>query len=75
MKKLIGSQLLVLFVGAAFAWFTFSRELDLWLDGGKCVEGCGANIPNPFLTPCFFGAVFFTVALILSVLIFVKNRK
>ena len=76
MEKIIKIQFYVLFAGTVFAWGNFSYELYSWLNQKNCELGCqafGPN-PNPFLTPCFFGALFFLTALILNILI-LKSLK
>ena len=68
MEKIIKTQFYVLLAGTVFAWGNFGYELYSWLNQKNCELGCqafGPN-PNPFLTPCFFGAIFFTIAFILS---------
>lgn len=47
--------------------FNFYMELADWLAKRACTAGCGAGAVNPFLTPCFFGAIFFIIAFILSI--------
>jgi hypothetical protein len=74
MKKIIISQFIILLVGTVFAWFNFAVELKSWLGQGTCIAGCVAGAANPFLTPCFYGAIFFTVAFILSAVLFKKNK-
>ncbi|MFA5029765.1 MAG: hypothetical protein WC518_03405 [Patescibacteria group bacterium] len=73
MKKIIIIQLLVLLAGALFAWFNFYKELAAWLNQTACTFGCTGS-ENPFITPCFYGALFFTVALILSIFLTKKNK-
>jgi len=75
MKKIIIIQFIVLLIGTAFAWFNFSKELIDWLAKLACTTGCAAGLVNPFLTPCFYGAIFFTLAFILSAIILKKNQK
>lgn len=67
MKKLIKIQFFVLLAGTLFAWSVFSIELYSWIKDITCPVGCPVNSPNPFLTPCFGGATFFLIALILSI--------
>ena len=69
MKNIIVSQFIVLLVGTVFAWGNFSYELYLWLNRQACTIGCYAttgSLVNPFFTPCFYGALFFLTAFILS---------
>jgi hypothetical protein len=75
MKKIIIIQFIVLLLGTVFAWFNFTKELIDWLAKRACTTGCAAGLVNLFLTPCFYGAIFFTIALILSVIILKKSQK
>ncbi|MDH4330096.1 MAG: hypothetical protein OEV93_00915 [Candidatus Moranbacteria bacterium] len=72
MKSLAQQQFYVLLFGTVFAWVNFGRELNDWLHHRACTTGCPVGMTNPFLTPCFFGALFFTIALVYSFLIFKK---
>jgi len=74
MKKVILAQFIVLFCGTIFAWVNFAKELTSWLSNTSCTIGCTAGAANPFLTPCFGGAIFFSIALILSFIIVKKSR-
>ena len=74
MGKIILAQFIVLLAGTLFAWFNFATELINWLNSRACAVGCAAGVANPFLTPCFYGAIFFTVAFVLSAII-LKNKK
>jgi len=74
MKKLIITQFIILLAGTLFAWGNFTYELINWLNKKACTTGCAAGLVNPFLTPCFFGAIFFTLAFIFSVIILKKNK-
>ncbi len=62
-------QFFVLLGGTLFAWYNFISEFIAWRKGEKCKTGCPTNVKNPFLSPCFGGAVFFTIALILNILV------
>jgi hypothetical protein len=77
MKKLIISQFVVLLLGTIFAWANFVWELVAWLNSEPCPTGCviSAEPVNPFLTPCFYGALFFLIAFILSFFILRFSRK
>jgi len=74
MRKIIWLQFIVLLTGTIFAWSNFTLELVNWLNKKACTTGCAVGLVNPFYTPCFYGAVFFALALILSVMI-VRGRK
>jgi hypothetical protein len=73
MRKIIIAQFIVLLAGTAFAWFNFYIELTDWLAKRACTTGCAEGIVNPFYTPCFFGAIFFTIAFILNILLVRKK--
>ncbi len=74
MKKIITTQFIILLIGTFFAWGNFIYELVNWLDKRACTFGCTQGLVNPFLTPCFYGALFFLAAFILSISLF-KNRN
>lgn len=52
--------------GTVFAWFNFYLEFSGRCD--SCSSGeCSPKVKaNPFISKCFFGAVFFTLALALA---------
>jgi hypothetical protein len=72
MKKIIKIQFGVLLLGTVFAWGNFGIELVDWINKRECSTGCAVGLVNPFLTPCFYGAIFFLVAFILNSLILKK---
>ncbi|MFA5355307.1 MAG: hypothetical protein WC302_01015 [Candidatus Paceibacterota bacterium] len=75
MRRIILTQFIVLLIGTVFAWLNFFNELMNWLSGSTCATGCATGLANPFLTPCFYGAIFFTIAFILGVVILKRARK
>lgn len=75
MKKLIKIQFFVLFAGTIFAWGNFFVEFNDWIHERVCTTGCAVGLVNPFLTPCFYGAIVFLIAFILSVLMVKESRK
>ncbi len=75
MKKTITIQFVVLLVGTLFAWANFAYELINWLNRQQCQFGCSVGLVNPFLTPCFYGAVFFLAAFILNIYIGREFKK
>jgi hypothetical protein len=75
MKKIILIQFIVLLIGTLFAWFNFVQELINWLQKRACTTGCAIGLSNPFLTPCFYGAIFFTIAFVLSVILLKKSKN
>lgn len=74
MKKLILTQFFILLAGTLFAWTNFSIELIDWINKRACTTGCAVGLVNPFLTPCFYGAIVFTMAFILSAMMMKKSR-
>lgn len=77
MKKLINIQFYILLVGTVFAWSNFFIELFDWMNNQACTTGCSASgeVVNPFFTPCFYGAIFFALAFIVSIMMMIKGRK
>jgi len=77
MRKIILAQFFILLVGTVFAWSNFTLELFNWLNNRACTTGCSAsdNVVNPFLTPCFYGAIFFTLAFLLSLVLALTSGK
>lgn len=75
MKRIIILQFIVLLVGTVFAWFNFISELLNWLAKRVCTTGCAVGLVNPFFTPCFYGAIFFSMAFILSIIILTKTKE
>lgn len=78
MKKVIISQFIILLVGTVFAWGNFFYELYLFWQKRACTTGCYAAagpLVNPFFTPCFYGAIFFAVAFILSIVLLRSQLK
>jgi hypothetical protein len=73
MKKIIIAQFIVLLLGTIFAWTNFVIELVNWMGKKSCGLGCSSGT-NPFVTPCFYGAIFFLVAFILSAVILKKSK-
>jgi len=66
------AQFIVLLCGTLFAWGNFGYELYNWMKHKKCTTGCTVGV-NPFLTPCFYGAIFFTIAFVLSSMILMNS--
>ena len=70
MKKLILMQFYVLLGGTVFAWYNFFKELT----GSSSCVSCSQGSLDKLFTPCFGGAIFFTIAFILN-LILLKNKN
>jgi hypothetical protein len=67
-KKIINRLFWILLVGTVFAWSNFFYELYLYMNSEVSAISCGnfqegSALPNPFLTPCFYGAIMFALAL------------
>jgi hypothetical protein len=75
MEKIIMALFVVLLLGTLFAWINFVIEFIAWRRNKLCKTGCtpGGKVVNPFLTPCFYGAIFFTIAFKLSFILLVNN--
>jgi len=73
MQKLILIQFFILLGGTIFAWSNFVIELIDWMKNRACTTGCAAGAVNPFLTPCFYGALFFGIAFILSLMLLLRS--
>lgn len=75
MKNILINQFIVLLIGTLFAWGNFGYEFYKWKCSNELV-GCAIYTQNPFLTTCFYGAIFFTIAFILNIISIRKlNRK
>ena len=75
MKRLITSQLIILLAGTLFAWGNFIVELVDFLNKRACSTECVVGVVNPLLTPCFYGAIVFTIAFVLSAVILKKYKQ
>jgi hypothetical protein len=75
MKKLIWIQFFVLLAGTLFAWTNFTIEMIDFLNKRACSTGCVVGVVNPLLTPCFYGAIVFTIAFVLSAMILKKMKN
>jgi len=75
MKKIIIVQFIVLLGGTLFAWVNFGKEYLAWINKSTCTTGCSVGLVNPFFTACFYGAIFFTIAFVLNIIILKKNQK
>lgn len=60
MKALARARTGLLALGTAFSWITVAGDLKEYF--------FGFSVSNPFLTPCFYGAIAFFAAFILSIL-------
>lgn len=74
MKKLIVTEFILLLAGTLFAWTNLGIEMVDWLNARTCSTGCVVGIVNPFYTPCFYGAIMFTITFIISAVIYKKTK-
>lgn len=77
-QKVQEKRLLILLIaGTLFAWGNFSWGLVKFIQAnGQPSVGCsGQIVTNPFATPCFIGALFFTGGLLTSLLIVSKQKR
>ena len=68
MKKITNRLFWILLVGTIFAWSNFFYELYLYMNQEVSAVSCGnfltdSSLPNPVMTPCFYGAIMFALAL------------
>lgn len=70
-EKLLFVQLIVLIAGTVFAWYQWIKVLTEHKRCSANPASCATCIPEkPFQSKCFYGAVFFTIALGLNILVF-----
>lgn len=68
LSRFLVAQSLLLFGGMVFAWSNLiSQFTHFYTLYGTLFKVAGCTIPNPFLTPCFFGSVGFLIAVFWSV--------
>ena len=67
----------LLIAGTIFAWTSFGRLAYNFYTAlpGQGIGCSGVPTTSPFLTPCFFGATLFLIALIISLVTLVKEAK
>ena len=67
----------LLVASVLFAWGNFVYIFTKFYQAGfNPTAGCsGVVTTSPFLTPCFFGMLFFILALIIAIIIIVKHNK
>ena len=74
MRKLIVAEFVFLLLGTLFAWTNLVIEFVRWTQKLACTTGCAVGLVSPFLTPCFYGALFFAIAFIISAVLLKKSR-
>ena len=63
LETLILVELVILLVGTTYAWYNWYLVLK-----GRC-KTCSVSVhDNPFTSKCFVGAIFFTLALLINIL-------
>lgn len=77
LKRQRGLQFL-LAAGTVFAWGNFTYEVYRFMQSQPAVSAfsCPAGVVavNPLMTPCFYGALIFLTALVVSILIIRAHR-
>lgn len=64
MRGWLRAQTIVLAGGMLFAWGTVVLDFRRYAQaGGALTRFGGTQFPNPLLTPCFYGAILFLIAL------------
>ncbi|MGO8755657.1 MAG: hypothetical protein ACLQHK_10565 [Gallionellaceae bacterium] len=68
----------LLAAGTVFAWGNFTYEIYLFMQSQPAASAfscpAGAAAVNPLMTPCFYGALIFLTALVVSVVIIRAHR-
>lgn len=75
MKKLTFLQFVILLSGTIFAWYNWAQDYISWTQSKVCSTGCSATLVNPFTIPCFYGAIVFTIAFLISLIMVIKVLK
>jgi len=67
----------LLIAGTLFAWGNFGYQLYLFYKpgAGEYIGCSGVAASHPIHTPCFYGAVFYLTALIISIIIIKTHKK
>ena len=74
MKVILYIQSLILSGGVVFAWFTVFGDFGRFFNAGHTITTLtGCTPPNPLITPCFYGAIAFLIALGWSINILLAN--
>ena len=69
-KSLLKVQVAMLAIGTVFSWFTLVVDYRrFFAAGGRVFELSGCAVANPLITPCFYGAMIYLTALLVSMLI------
>ncbi len=73
MKKWYQIHILILLSGTTFAWYTVVMDFIRFYEyEGTLLKIHDCVVPNPVVTPCFYGAWAFVIALVLSILVLHK---
>jgi hypothetical protein len=76
MKKLYSVQSIVLAAGTIFAWYTVYTDFLRFSEiEGTIFKINDCLVPNPVLTPCFYGAIAFLISFIWSITILKKKSE
>lgn len=69
-KIILHLQSLILLGGTAFAWYQW--YLEYFMEYPSCTT---SKIDQKLITKCFVGALFFTFALVLNLILVVKHKN
>lgn len=69
-------QIASLIIGSLIAWITVIRGfINFYAVEGTIFKVVDCNYTNPFITPCFWGAMAFLIALIWSITLYTKRNQ
>src|SRR3989338_755876 len=75
-KKLHYLQSIILAGGVFFSWFALSNQFAIfWHEYGTFFRFSDCVIPNPLITPCFYGSLAFLGAFVWSLLLIGKHNE
>ena len=73
-RTLLQFQVGILTIGTVFSWTTLVFDYRrFFASGGSVFELSGCVVTNPVITPCFYGALAFLIALLSALVIFRSN--
>lgn len=75
MKKLVLAEVIITLAGTLFAWTNFGLEMYNYVCEIEGSFTCNPSLVNPIYTPCFYGAIVFTISFIVSILIYRKLKS
>lgn len=61
-------------VGTILAWGNWGYVAYHLFRGEVCPSACPANVTNPFLTPCFYGASIYLITFIIALVLLYRGQ-